>query len=141
MCALWQRAVASTFRAGIGWKRGRALCDDQEVVDVPPGRTVQRVHDACRVVAGALDEEGIAIAPEADRAGAGPRPEMSGCLPEAGGGFEAETACELDGSEHQLTRQLCRCFQRRGAHGGEETGRVAGAGADAPRSPESGVTA
>ena len=53
---------------------------------VPPDGTLQRLEDGCGVVAGALDEEGLAVAPEADGAWAGPLSELtSGCLEARGG--------------------------------------------------------
>src|SRR5512133_3564895 len=105
------------------------LCVGHEVEVVRPDGALQRGEDGCCVVVGALDEEGLAVAPEADGARAGPRPQMpSGCL-EARSGLEAEAPRIGNRSEHQVTGQLHRRLERWGLIGGEvgagELGRAA----------------
>src|SRR6266702_8118856 len=122
-----------TFVLALGWRGGRralpVLCGDEEVVVVPSGGMLQRAHDVCRVVVGALDVEGLAVASEADHARPGPWSEMTGGFLESGGWLEAQAARVLDGSEHQVARQLGRCFQRRVLVCGEEAAGGRGQGA------------
>src|ERR671910_3903571 len=82
------------------------LCAGQEMKTVPPDGTLQCLQDGCSVVTGALDEEGLAVAPEADGARTGPRSELPcGCL-EAWGGLKAEALRIRDGAEYQVAGQL-----------------------------------
>src|SRR5918995_6570272 len=122
------RGMARTFLPALEECPTR-LCAGQELEVVPPDGTLQRLEDSCGVVVGALDEEGLAVAPEADGAGAGPRSELpSGCL-EARSGLEAEASRIRDGAEHQVAGQLHGRFKRWGLVGGEvgagELGRAA----------------
>src|SRR4029450_483371 len=55
---------------------------------------------------GALDEQRLAVASEADRAGTGPWAEVTGGLVEARGGLEAEAARVRHRAEHQALRQV-----------------------------------
>ena len=73
---------------------------------VPPDGALQRGEDGCGIVVGALDEEGLAVAPEADGARTGPRPQLPcGCL-EARGGLEAEASRIRNRSEDKVTGQF-----------------------------------
>jgi hypothetical protein len=132
--ATWDRCSGPTRRDLNGcrqrWMRYLPqLCAGHEVEVVPPDGALQRGEDGGGVVVGALDEEGLAVAPEADRAGTGPRPELpSGCL-EARSGLEAEASRIRDGAEHQVLGQLHGRCKRWGLVGGEvragELGRAA----------------
>src|SRR6266508_1546927 len=82
------------------------LWGDEVVEVVGPDGTLQGVEDARGVVMGALDEQGFAVASEADRAGTGPWAEVAGGLVEARGGLEAEAARVLHRAEHQVLRQV-----------------------------------
>src|SRR5258708_36904338 len=81
---------------------------------------LQRAHDARCVVVRALDVEGLAIAPEADRARPGPWSEVTSGFLEFRGRLEAQAPGVLDGPEHQVARQLRGRFQRLALVGGEE---------------------
>ena len=122
-----------TFVLALGWRGGRralpVLCGDEEVVVVPSGGMLQRAHDVCRVVVGALDVEGLAVASEADHARPGLWSEVTGGFLDSGSWLEARTSRVLDGSGHQVARQLGRRFQRLAVVGGEQEAGECGQGA------------
>src|SRR6266498_1741577 len=68
------------------------LCLDQESEVVAPDGTLQRPQDGVGIVVRPLDEEGLAVTPEPDRARARPRPQLAGGRRKARGGLEPEAA-------------------------------------------------
>jgi hypothetical protein len=94
-------------------------CADEEVEVVPPDGTLQLLQDGRGVVVGALDEVGLAVAPEADGTRPGRRSELPSGHLEAWGGLEAEASRVGNGAEHQVTAQLHWRCQRLGLVGGE----------------------
>ena len=61
-----------------GWRGARrGYARVRKVSVVSSHGTLQRLEDGCGVVAGALDEEGLAVVPEAEAVRTGPGPEMT----------------------------------------------------------------
>src|ERR1700733_3877659 len=97
--APWPGSALWRYAAG-GWpwpsvpprSSGRRLCDEHAVEVTPADGALEGLHDTGRVVVRTLHDEGLAVAAEAERAGARPWLHVPGGRREVGVGLEAELA-------------------------------------------------